>query len=183
MVNRAGDDAVVRHILRIPKITPTETNQAISRLDSVRSKLIAGTVTFGEASIKYGEDPDAKFTGGLKQGQNGTYLTIDQLDKEMVLMLDKMKVGEFSKPVPFFDERQKAGVRIVYLKSRTEPHRENLKDDYNRIASRALEFKKQAALEKWFSVKIPSYYIMMDEEFAGCTNLSMWWKYAVQASQ
>ena len=183
MVNRAGDDAVVRHILRIPKITPTETNQAISRLDSVRSKLIAGTVTFGEASIRYGEDPDAKFTGGLKQGQNGTYLTIDQLDKDLVLMLDKMKVGEYSKPVAFFNEQQKAGVRIVYLKSRTEPHRENLKDDYNRIASRALEFKKQSALEKWFSVKIPSYYIMMDEEFSGCENLSMWWKYAVQASQ
>jgi len=183
MVTRAGDDAVVRHILRIPKITPVETNQAVSRLDSVRAKLIAGTITFGEASIKYGEDPNAKFTGGLKQGQTGTYLTIDQLDKDLVLMLDKMKVGEFSKPVSFFDEQQKAGVRIVYLKSRTEPHRENLKDDYNRIASRALEYKKQSALEKWFATKIPSYYIMMDEEFAGCTNLSMWWKYAVQASQ
>jgi len=183
MVTRAGDDAVVRHILRIPRITAVETNQAISKLDTVRSKLIAGTISFGEASIKYGEDPNAKFTGGLKQGQAGTYLTIDQLDKDLVLMLDKMKVGEYSKPVPFTDEQQKAGVRIVYLKSRTEPHRENLKDDYNRISSRALEYKKQSALEKWFANKIPSYYIMMDEEFSNCSNLSMWWKYAVQASQ
>ena len=30
MVTRAGDDAVVRHILRIPKITAVETNEAIS---------------------------------------------------------------------------------------------------------------------------------------------------------
>ena len=67
-------------------------------------------------------------------------------------MLDKMKVGEFSKPVPFTDERQKAEFVSFILKSRTEPHRENLKDDYNRIASRALEFKKQTALEKWFAV-------------------------------
>ena len=183
MVNRAGDDAVVRHILRIPKITAVETNQAIGRLDTVRSKLVAGTITFGEASIRYGEDANSKFTGGLKQGQNGTYLTIDQLDKELVLMLDKMKVGEYSRPVPFLDEQQKAAVRIVYLKSRTEPHRENLKDDYSRISQRALEIKKQNTLEKWFSTKIPSYYIMMDEEFSSCSNLATWWKYAVQASQ
>jgi peptidyl-prolyl cis-trans isomerase SurA len=70
-------------------------------------------------------------------------------------MLDKMKVGEYSRPVPFFDEQQKAAVRIVYLKSRTEPHRENLKDDYSRISQRALEIKKQNTLEKWFSTKIP----------------------------
>lgn len=183
MVTRAGDDAVVRHILRIPKITAVETNEAIAKLDTVRAKLIAGTLSFGEASIRYGEDANSKFTGGLKQGQNGTYLTIDQLDKDLVLMLDKMKVGEYSRPVPFLDEQQKAGVRIVYLKSRTEPHRENLKDDYNRISQRAVEMKKQLALEKWFASKIPSYYIMMDEEFSNCSNLATWWKYAVQASQ
>jgi peptidyl-prolyl cis-trans isomerase SurA len=180
MIARAGDDAVVRHILRIPKITATETNEAVGKLDSVRAKLIAGTLTFGEAAIKYGEDPNSKFTGGLRQGQNGTYLTIDQLDKEMVLMLDKMKVGEYSKPAPFIDEQGKTGVRIVYLKTRTEPHRENLKDDYNRISLRALEIKKQAALEKWFASKVPSYYIMIDDEFRGCSNLGNWWQYATK---
>lgn len=183
MVARAGDDAVVRHILRIPKITATETNEAIAKLDSVRAKLIAGTISFGEASIKYGEDQNSKFTGGLRQGPNGTYLTIDQLDKDLVLMLDKMKVGEYSKPVTFNDEQNKLGVRIVYLKSRTEPHRENLKDDYNRVAQRALEIKKQQVLEKWFTTKIPNYYIMLDEEFRGCENLGNWWQYAAKSAQ
>lgn len=183
MVSRAGDDAIVRHILRIPKITDDETNQAIAKLDSVRSKLIAGTMLFGEATQKYSEDESSKFTGGMKQGSNGTYLTIDQLDKDLVLMLGKMKVGEYSKPVTFKDERERLAVRLVYLKTRTEPHRENLKDDYNRISQRALEIKKQAALEKWFASKLPNYYIMLDEEFNGCSNLTNWWKYAVQASQ
>jgi peptidyl-prolyl cis-trans isomerase SurA len=178
MVQRAGDDAVVRHILRIPKITDVETNETISKLDSVRAQLITGSLNFGEATSKYSEDENAKYFAGLRQGPNGTYLTIDQLDKDLVLMLDKMKVGEFSQPVVFTDERQKKGVRIVYLKSRTEPHRENLKDDYNRIAQRAIEVKKQAALEKWFAGKLPNYYIMLDEEFRGCPNLNNWWQYA-----
>ncbi len=183
MVQRAGDDAVIRHILRIPKITETEVQEAMQKLDSVRSKLIAGTLSFGEATSKYSEDPNAKYYGGLKQGPNGSYLTIDQLDKGMVLMLDKMKPGEFSAPVVFEDERQRKAVRVVYLKSRSEPHRENMKDDYNRIAQRALELKKQQVLEKWFAGKLPNYYIMLDDEFKGCANLNMWWQYASKPNQ
>lgn len=183
MVSRAGDDAIVRHILRIPKVTEQEINEAIAKLDSVRARLITGTILFGEAANKYGEDENARFTGGLKQGANGTYLTIDQLDKDMVLMLANMKVGEYSKPVVFADEREKKGVRIVYLKSRSEPHRENMKDDYNRISLRALELKKQQVLEKWFTSKVPNYYIMLDEEFRNCGNLDNWWKYAAKVTQ
>lgn len=183
MVTRAGDDAVVRHILRIPKVTATETKEAVAKLDSVRSKLIAGTISFGEATSKYSEDDDAKFNAGLIQGANGSYLTIDQLDKDMVMMLSKMKVGEYSAPTPFTDERQKQGIRIVYLKSRSEPHRENMKDDYNRIAQRSLELKKQKTIEKWFTSKLPGYYIMIDDEFKNCSNLSLWQRYAVRTAQ
>lgn len=183
MINRAGDDAVLRHILRIPKVTEVEINQTIKKLDTVRSKLVTGIISFGEAATKYGEDENAKFTGGLKQGAEGSYLTIDQLDKGIVLMLADMKVGEYSKPTYFKDERDKIGVRIVYLKSRTEPHRENLKDDYNRISLRALEMKKQQVLQKWFTSKVPSYYIMLDEEFRDCSNLSNWWQYAAKVTQ
>ena len=183
MISRAGDDTIVRHVLRIPKVTDQEINEAIGNVDSIRARLITGTLLFGEAANKYGEDDNAKFTGGLKQGANGTYLTIDQLDKDMVLMLASMKVGEYSKPVVFADEREKKGVRIVYLKSRSEPHRENLKDDYNRISLRALELKKQQVLEKWFASKVPNYYIMLDEEFRNCGNLDNWWKYAAKVTQ
>ena len=183
MVSRAGDDAIVRHILRIPKITEPEITAAVQKLDTVRSKLIGGTITFGEAASRYSEDENAKFTGGCLQGQNGTYLTIDQLDKDMVLMLDKMKPGEYSRPSQFSDERQKKGVRIVYLKTRTEPHRENLKDDYNRIAQRALEIKKNQTLEKWFTAKVPTYYIMIDDEIRNCSMLGNWLQYAVKTPQ
>ena len=36
MVNRAGDDAVVRHILLIPKVTETEISESVGRLDTIR---------------------------------------------------------------------------------------------------------------------------------------------------
>ena len=182
MVSRAGDDAIVRHILRIPKVTETEINAAIKSLDSVRAKLVAGTISFGAAVAQYSEDDYSKYTGGMVQGQNGgSFLTIDQLDKDMVTMLKNLDVGEYSKPTPFNDQRGKQGVRIVFLKTRTEPHRENLKDDYNRVAQRALEIKKQGVLEKWFAEKIPTFYLLIDNEFHSCGTLQNWFRYAAKA--
>lgn len=174
LVSRAGDDAVVRHILKIPQVTQFEMKEGFSKLDTVRSKLIAGTIEFGTAVAKYSDDEASKFTAGMIQGSNGTFLTIDQLDKDMVAMMKNLKVGEYSQPVEFTDDRGKKGVRIVYLKTRTEPHRENLKDDYSKIAQRALELKKEDGLEKWFNNKINTYFIMVDNEYKDCKAMEKW---------
>lgn len=165
MVQRNGDDAIVRHILRIPPVTETEISMAKTKLDTVRSKIIAGVLGFNEAASKYSDDESAKFTGPYITSRDGsTYVTIDALDKEMVTMIGKMKIGEFSQPVAYTDEQGKKGVRIVHLKSRSEPHRMNMKDDYSKISNFALEEKKSKTLEKWVSEKVPTYYIMVDPE-------------------
>ena len=164
MVQRSGDDAIVRHILRMPPVTDDELNHAKTKLDTVRSKVIAGTIGFNEAALKHSDDEAAKFAGPCITDRDGsTYVTIDQLDKEMVGMLGKMKVGDISQPTRFESEQGKKGVRIVYLKSRSEPHRMNMQDDYSKISQFALEEKKSKTLEKWLSTKIPTYYIMVDD--------------------
>ena len=137
--------------------------------------MIAGVIQFGEAVSKYSDDEGSKFTGGRKSNSEGnTYITIDQLDKDMVIMMKDLTVGQYSQPVEFTDERGKKGVRIVYLLSRTEPHRENLKDDYNKVSQRALEEKKNITLEKWFNERIPAYYIKVDEEYKSCEEMKKW---------
>lgn len=177
MVQRNGDDAIIRHILRIPPVTETEIKQAINKLDTVRSKIIAGTIAFNAAASKYSDDEQQKFAGPCVTGRDGsTYVTIDALDKDMVGMLSKMKVGEFSQPTAFTEEQGRQGVRIVYLKSRSEPHRMNLHDDYSKISQFALEEKKGKALDAWLKIKIPTYYIMVDPDTeADCPQLQ---KYA-----
>lgn len=163
MVQRNGDDAVVRHILRIPPVTDDEISGAISKLDTVRSKIITGAITFNAAATKYSDDESAKYSGPFILDPNGgPYVTIDQLDKDMVGMLSKMKVGEFSQPTSFTDEQGKKGVRIIYLKSRSEPHRMNMHDDYSTISQFALEEKKGKALDKWLKAMLPTYFVMID---------------------
>jgi peptidyl-prolyl cis-trans isomerase SurA len=166
---RTGDVAIVRHILRKVPITDDEIKQSVIKLDTIRSKIVAGTIGFNEAGNKYSEDPSAKFLGPFVTGQDGsTYVTIDQLDKEMVTALGTMKVGDISQPVTFVDpQSENKGVRIIYLKSRSEPHRMNVRDDYSKIAQFALEEKKGKEIDKWMKAKIPTYYIMVDNITAG----------------
>ena len=181
LVSRAGDDAIVRHILKIPPVTDTEVKESLIKLDSVRSKLIAGTLKFGESVNKYSEDEGSKFNGGQIQSRDGSnFVTIDQMDKDMVLALRGMKLGEYSQPLAFTDERGRKAVRIINLKSRTEPHRENLKEDYSRIATRALENKKNNTLERWFQSHIPNFYIRIDQEFQTCNSVKQWVKAIAQ---
>jgi peptidyl-prolyl cis-trans isomerase SurA len=171
LVSRNGDDIVVRHILRIPTITEPEIAEARAKLDSVRARLITGGINFGEAVDKYSDDETSKFTAGYINGKDGTTVTIDELDKDLVKDLGNLKIGQYSQPVEFSDERGKKGVRIIYLQNRLEPHRENMKDDYNKIANRAIEEKKQSALEKWFHTKLPTYYIMVSDEYRDCEGI------------
>ncbi len=177
LVSRNGDDIVVRHILKIPQITQPEIDLATAELDSVRTLLIDGSIGFGAAVARYSDDEQAKATAGQIMGKNGTtFLSISDLDKDMVLLLktSNLKPGEYSKPNVFTDERGKKGVRVVAMLSKSEPHRENLRDDYNWVAQRALDEKRSAALEKWFLQKIPTLYVMIAAEYKNCSNLTKW---------
>ncbi len=175
MVSRRGDDAVIRHILKIPQVSSIEVNQAKERLDSITTKLVSGELQFGEAVSKYSEDENSKFTGGRIPARDGsTFVSIDQLDKDLVLMLKDLKVGDYSPATEFTDDRGKKAVRIVQVITKTQPHRENLKDDYDKVAQRAMEEKKNEVLENWFSQKIPSFYVKITEEYKDCPEMKKW---------
>ncbi len=174
LVARNGDDALVRHIIKIPQVTNKEITEGFAKLDTVRSKLIAGTLDFGTAVNKYSDDDYGKFTAGMIQGPNGSFLTIDQLDKEIVPILKTLKVGAYSQAIEYTDPSGKRGVRILYLKTKTEPHRENLEQDYSKISEKALALKKETALEKWFNEKLDGYFIKIDNEYIDCESMKPW---------
>ena len=67
----------------------------------------------------------------------------------MVTIISKMKVGEYSQPTAFqAEDREKKESVLFILKSRSEPHRMNLHDDYSKISQMALEEKKDRGPSK-----------------------------------
>ena len=140
-------------------------------------KLLPVTLTFNEAVNKYSEDDNTKYSAGriISQTTGATSVSIDQLDKDIVVNLKNMKVGDISAPLSYTDERGRTAVRLVNFISQTQPHRENLKDDYDKVAQRALGEKKQTALDTWFKQHINDFYIDIDDQYRKCGNLSEWW--------
>ncbi len=184
MISRSGDEAIVRHILRIPPITEDEIKETTDKLDSLRNQIKAGKISFAEAVNKYSDDDNSKFSAGSLVGRDGsTFISLDMLDKDMIKPISDMKPGDISSPQIYQDERGRKVARLIYYKSKKDPHRENLKDDYNRVAQRALEEKKTTTLEKWFKEHIPTYYILIDNEFTKCTELAQWKQAAMSAAE
>jgi len=171
-VMRNGDEVTIRHILKIPRITEPDIAAAIYKLDTLRTSLIAGRIKFGEAVSKFSDEEQSKFTGGRKMGADGSsIITIDQLEKDIIPILDSIGAGEYSKAFAFTDERGKKGVRLIYLISKTAPHRENMKDDYSKVAARALEEKKEKELEKWFRRNASTFFVQLDDEYYSCPGI------------
>ncbi|WP_343689688.1 peptidylprolyl isomerase [Chitinophaga sp.] len=180
-LKRQGDNITVQHILLKPNIGKSDIAAARTKLDTIRQNIVNGKITFAEAVRNFSDEPMSKFTGGMLQNNvgGGTLLTIDQLDqpseRDIVLMLDTLKPGGVSAPQQYTDdENGSTNLRIVYLKTRTNPHRENLNDDYARIQQRTLAIKQAEARDKWLRETIPTYYIHVDNDFKKCGHIAKW---------
>jgi peptidyl-prolyl cis-trans isomerase SurA len=176
MVSRQGEEVHLRHILIRPERSSADYKAALTKLDSVRALLIAGTIKFPEAVAKYSTDESAKMSGGMVQeaSTGATRLEVDKLEPAMALMIDSLSPGMFSQPQIFTKESGERSTRIVFMRSRTEPHKANLVDDYAQIQNVALMQKKQEEMEKWFQQKLPSYYIRLAPEFRSCPGMAAW---------
>ncbi len=184
MVERRGDDADVRLMLRVPPVTDADIKIAAAKLDTARSMIIAGNIKFNQAALQYNKDETTIFQGPFILNRDGSpSVTIDQLNKELVTIISKLKTGEISQPVSFVNEQGKRGVKLVYLKSRSEPHRMNLRDDYGKISSLALEQKKSLVFENWLKSRIPIYYItIMAKTIEDCPEIKRYTSHDVTAN-
>lgn len=183
LLSRRGEMVDVRHLLVTPKITNEDMIKAKLELDTIYEKIQSKKISFCEAAIKYSDDKDTRNNcGTLVNNQTGnTRFEVDELgavDKNLVFMMDKMAVGEISKPLNYSTPDNKQAFRILYLKARTEPHKANLKDDYQRIQNMALMEKQKRIADEWVNKKIRSMYIKIDPEFKKYNFQHNWLKYA-----
>jgi peptidyl-prolyl cis-trans isomerase SurA len=176
MIERRGEYINVRHILIQPKVTLLNLNKAKQSLDSVGALITKKKITFDEAVIRYSDDPN-KNSGGLliNQASGNSKFEASQIDAKIFFVVDKLKVGEVSAPV-LNSDRGKQDYRLYYLKSRSNPHKANLEDDYTRIQQVALEKKKIEVISDWITQKMASTYIVIMDDYRSCRFERNWIK-------
>ncbi len=175
MIERKGQEFNTRHILIKPETATVDIQEASTALDSIRTLILNDSLTFAKAAKEFSDDKNTKDNGGMmiSRATGSTYTPMDQVDPSIFFVIDTMEVGEISKPIPFRTEDGREAVRIVTLKSKSVPHQANLKDDYQKIATAALNEKKNKAVNEWFRKNIDTVYIEIDPEYQDCKVLQL----------
>jgi peptidyl-prolyl cis-trans isomerase SurA len=175
LIERRGEYVNVRHILVRPKVSPLDLARAKVQLDSIANLIAEKKFTFEEAIVRFSDDPSKNNGGLLINPMTGTTLfEIDQLDPKVSFVTDKLDVGDLSAPVQFQTDDTKDAYRILLLKKRTEPHKANLRQDYDRIQAYALENKKQEVITEWIEDKAGQTYVRINDTYNECKFSNDW---------
>jgi peptidyl-prolyl cis-trans isomerase SurA len=178
LFERRGEQYSGRHILLIPKISNEDLAKSKTYLDSIYDLIEKGEYTFEEAAKAFSDDKETQFSGGLIYNQNTatSKFEMGEVDKQLFVVIDDMEVGDISKPAFMQSKDGKSAYRLVKLKTITDPHKANLKEDYQLIQKMATTEIRTKKIKDWIKDKTSSTYIKVGEDYKDCSSLSDWIK-------
>jgi len=180
LVARKGDLLDLRHILISPRMSNNDFYKAKLQLDSIGNEIAKGTITFEQAVKRFSDDAESASNNGLminpmNATTKWTVEEISQIDQKLVLTLAEMNIGDVSKTIEFVNYiDNKPAFRIIRLKNRIDPHKANLKDDYQKISQMALFDKNRKNLKTWITKRSKITYIKIEGEFKNCKFENDW---------
>jgi peptidyl-prolyl cis-trans isomerase SurA len=177
LIERLGEQFNCRHILLVPKTSGADLYKAQQSLDSIYNNLLNNkSISFEKACAQFSDDAETKYNGGLivNPATGNTRFEMNELDRQIFFAVDKLNIGEFSKPLSYQTPDGKKAYQILYLKTKTDAHQANLKDDYQRLQNAALQQKQSNAVNDWIKKKKRSTYIQIDERFKNCVFKNSW---------
>ncbi len=178
LLKRRGEELDLRHILIKPKISPDNLKTVEEYLDSVRQSILEKEITFGEAAEKISDDEDSKLNDGISINPNtgDSRWETGQLGREVFVSIENLNVGQISQPVFFRTQDGKEGYRLIKLLDKTEPHRADLKTDYQKVQAMALQQKRNEATQEWIEDKLKTTYVRVNNEYLSCEFNQNWIK-------
>ncbi|MGG7661614.1 foldase protein PrsA [Dyadobacter sp. BHUBP1] len=177
LLETRGAEYHARHILLRPDYNKgTDMTAATRALDSLRTLIKSDSLKFAKAALDNSDDKETAESGGLIQDRSTgqSKLTLDaSMDPALYFAIDTMKVGDLSMPISYRLEDGSSAMRILWYKSKSEPHTANLHDDYEKMAQIVLSNKRNNALEEWFKKAQGDVYISIEPEYRNCKVLGL----------
>ncbi len=178
LIEKRGDRVNVRHILLKPRVAEKDLIEAVNRVDSLRSDMLAGKFTFEEAVGVVSSDKNTRNNRGVMVNDvtGSPRFEMAHLPQEVAREVSNLKPGEVSKAFIMKDPKTSQDmVAIVKLSNRIEGHRANLSDDYQQIKGLYENAKRNEVLEKWLSNKIKDTYIRIEDGWRDCEFKNSGW--------
>lgn len=173
VMEKKGDMFNARHILMKPEYTADDRENAFRVLDSLKTELANGAVTFELAARFYSEDPATKTNGGQMSDPNtgSSYFEIDQLKPQDYAAIKDLKEGGISEPVESLDNEGRSGntvYKIIKVDRIIPAHTASFSEDYDLLLSQVKQEKSVEAIDAFINEKIATTYIVIDPLFEDC---------------
>ena len=173
-----GQEVDARHILLTPKIEASQLQEAKTKLDTLRNRLINEEISFKDAALELSDEKETKYNGGvLINPQTGDMrFELTNLDPVLYSQIRNLKDGEISLPIV---EEERSGLKkykILKVSNRFDEHLADYSQDYSRIKSLALKEKQLNLIKDWMLEKIESTYVNVNSESRLCNFINNWLK-------
>jgi peptidyl-prolyl cis-trans isomerase SurA len=172
MIERDGDMFNARHILLKPQFTTVDRDKAFKTLDSLRSKILADSITFEKAARYYSKEMKTATNGGQVVDENtgSTFFEKDQLKPVDYNILKDMKEGQISEPFESLDNEGRGNTiyKIIRFDKVILSHTATCKDDFIVVQNVGNTTLQKEAIDKFVKEKQEITYIKLDDMFKNC---------------
>lgn len=172
LIGKRGDKVNVRHILKIPKVTPEATELEVNKLDSLADDIRSGKYTFEDAATYVSDDKDTRNNRGVMVNNVDHSLTsrfqMKDLPTEVARVVEGLKVGEVSKAFTMVNKNGKTQAAIIKLTNRIDGHRATITEDFQVMKNIVLEKERDQVIHDWVIEKIKKTYVRMKDKYKDC---------------
>ena len=179
LIEKRGDRVNTRHILLRPRVSDKDLTDALVRLDSVRSDIIAGKMTFDEMALYISQDKDSRNNNGnmLNEKTHSSRFEMADLPAEVGKKVSTMQPGDISEPFVMINPKtRREQVAMVRLVKRIDGHKADLAEDYMIIKDMCEATAKEKILRDWVTQKQKSVYVYIEESWRNCDFKYDWLK-------
>src|SRR5690606_3212267 len=176
LVKKSGRMYDARHILLKAEPNADEIATARKELDSIRTLIMEGKLTFKEAAYRFSDDKQTKFNAGIVTSQDGSD-RIEKLNLPPTLSYQIAGLNKGDITDVFQDtERDRKVVSIIKVDDVIAAHQLDINTDYDRIKQMALNKKKNEMVEQWVKERLPNVFISINDRYKTCTFKTDWRK-------
>jgi len=180
LVDKKGDKVNTRHVLMKPKISVEAKEIAYNRLDSLAKMIRKNEIPFEEAAQVFSYDKNTRNNSGIVINPNtmSSKFSVEELDPDVSKIITKMNLNEISEPFESIDrETQLPVFKIIKVLKKTDSHKADLQNDYQKLAEMYLIKKKEGVFNDWINKQQSETYIRIDATYANCNfNFNNWIK-------
>ncbi|BAV94107.1 peptidylprolyl isomerase [Ichthyobacterium seriolicida] len=165
LLKRRGEELDLRHILIKYTYDTEALEEARASLDSLRSKIQKGDLTFEEAVSIHSDDMQSKFDKGkvLNPLTRESSIELKSIDPDISYAIKNLSQGDISEVV--YRELPEKKIFVIYkLHKKKNTHKASLSEDFQKLKTLALEAKQNSVSEKWVQERITKTFTKIDDK-------------------